>query len=198
QARDFSCAAAKSRGRTPGTMHAGARILSVADAYDTLRCEQVFRRAKSHEEAMTILVENTGTQFDGTAINALTRWSDANGLGGSSEYLAEDQSADAADLFADAQEAHDAHVLSLILSHLYLLENLYDGFYIVDAELRFLVFNGAAARLLGQPAEQLLSRAWTSRTICYADADGRELLDDQLPLRRALESHQQAARSVRI
>ncbi|MGE5194084.1 MAG: HD domain-containing phosphohydrolase, partial [Deltaproteobacteria bacterium] len=198
QSRDFSCAAARRPDRTPGTLPQGARILSVADAYDSLRTDQVFRKAKSHDEAMKILVENTGTQFDGNVINALTRCAAASGLSVSPDYIPQNRQADASGVFTDAQEARDADTLSRIFSHLYLLENLFDGFYIVDADLRFLVWNGGMHRLVGQPANNLIDRVWTSRTICYADGDGSELLDADLPLRQALDSRRPASRSVRL
>jgi diguanylate cyclase (GGDEF)-like protein/PAS domain S-box-containing protein len=130
-------------------------------------------------------------------INALTRWAAASGIT-RADYVPQNQSADAGGVFNDPQEARDADMLSRIFSHLYLLENLYDGFYIVDSDLKFLVWNDGAHRLVGQPAENLIDRAWTSRTICYAEADGRELLDDDLPLRQAVATRQPQARNVRI
>jgi diguanylate cyclase (GGDEF)-like protein/PAS domain S-box-containing protein len=131
-------------------------------------------------------------------INALTRCAAASGLAVSPEYNPQNLPADAARVFADPQEAHDAAVLAQIFSHLYLLENLYDGFYIIDADLRFLVWNGGMNRLVGETAENLIDRTWTSRTVCYADAEGHELLDADLPLRQALESHHAATRNFRI
>lgn len=41
-----------------------ARIVHVADAYDAMTSSRPYRRAMSHEEALRILMENTGTQFD--------------------------------------------------------------------------------------------------------------------------------------
>jgi len=198
QSRDFACAAALGPGRALGTLQQGARILSVADAYDALRVEQVYRKAKSHDEAMAILVENKGTQFDGNVINALMRWASSAGLATTSEYHPPNQKTSAAELFSDAQEAHDADALARIFSHLYLLENLYDGFYVVDADMRFLLWNGGMHRLVGRPAEELIGHVWSSRAICYADAEGRELSDDELPLRQALHSGQSATRCVKV
>src|SRR4029077_12729445 len=106
-----------------------------------------------HNEAMKILIENTGTQFDGNVINALTHWGGASGLARSPEYQPQNQAVDAGAVFSDPLEARDADTLSRIFSHLYLLENLYDGFYLVDADLRFLVWNGGAHRLVGQAPE---------------------------------------------
>ncbi len=198
QSRDFGCAAALGPGRALGTLHQGARILSVADAYDSLRVEQVYRRAKSHDDAMAILVENKGTQFDGNVISALTRWAAGSGLAASAEYEPPKQTSGVVEVFADPQEAHDADTLARIFSYLYLLENLYDGFYVVDADLRFRLWNGGMHRLAGHPPEELIDHAWSSRAICYADADGRELLESDLPLRQVLQSRRPATRSVKV
>jgi len=198
ESRDFPCATAKGTGRPLGTLHLGSRILSVADAYDTLRTEQVYRHAKSHEEAMRILVENTGTQFDGNVINALMRWAGACGLNKSAEYRAENLPAETGQVFVDPREARDADALSRIFAHLYLLENLYNGFYIVDADLRFVVWNGAAQRLMGHAAENLLDHPWSSRTICYSDETGRDMQEGEIPIRQVLESRRASDRDVKI
>lgn len=54
-----------------------ARILAVADAYDALTSERPYRKSFSHEEALRILKENAGTQWDtkvvDAAIEALSR-----------------------------------------------------------------------------------------------------------------------------
>jgi diguanylate cyclase (GGDEF)-like protein/PAS domain S-box-containing protein len=41
-----------------------SRILAVADAYDAITHDQVYRPARSHEEALRELRQNAGTQFD--------------------------------------------------------------------------------------------------------------------------------------
>lgn len=41
-----------------------ARIMSIADAYDAITSKRVYKAAKTHEEAKTIMVEMSGTQFD--------------------------------------------------------------------------------------------------------------------------------------
>ena len=198
QSRDFSCGAARAPGLAPGSLTQGARILSVADAYDSLRSVQVYHKSKSHDDTMKILLENTGTQFDGNVINALARWAGACGLDKCRDYQSENQPPEAGPAPSEPEDRRDADVLSRIFSHLYLLENLYDGFYIVDADLRFVVWNDGAHQLVGQPAERLLDRVWTSHTICYADADGREMTDEELPLRQVLESRKATTRHVKI
>ena len=55
-------------------VHHGARILAVADAYDSLVTSQVFRESLSHEEAMDVLQRGAGSQYDGNMISAMKRW----------------------------------------------------------------------------------------------------------------------------
>jgi diguanylate cyclase (GGDEF)-like protein/putative nucleotidyltransferase with HDIG domain len=198
QSRDFSCGASRVPGMALGSLTQGARILSVADAYDSLRSNQVYHKSKSHDDTMKILLENTGTQFDGNVINALARWAGACGLNKCRDYQTENQPPESGPAPSDSDDRRDADVLSRIFAHLYQLENLYDGFYVVDADLRFIVWNDGAQRMVGQPADRLLDRIWTSHTICYADADGRELADDELPLRQVLETRQAISRHVNV
>ncbi len=50
-----------------------ARILSVADAYDTLRSARPYRAAVSREEARRFLTSGTGTQFDPKIVDVFLR-----------------------------------------------------------------------------------------------------------------------------
>lgn len=47
----------------------GARILFVAEAYDAIVSKRPYRRARTREEAVSILKENRGTQFDPLAVD---------------------------------------------------------------------------------------------------------------------------------
>ncbi|GAB4456230.1 MAG: response regulator [Armatimonadaceae bacterium] len=49
----------------------GARILSVAEAYDALLSERPYRPAYQHDEALTILRQGAGTQWDPHVVEAL-------------------------------------------------------------------------------------------------------------------------------
>ena len=48
-----------------------ARVLAVADSYDAMRTDRVYRAAMSHEQAVEELRRNSGTQFDGGVVEAL-------------------------------------------------------------------------------------------------------------------------------
>ncbi|MDQ7848692.1 MAG: HD-GYP domain-containing protein [Armatimonadota bacterium] len=53
---------------------AGARILAVCDAYDTMTSERPYRTALSREAAMAELYRQAGSQFDLHVVEALERW----------------------------------------------------------------------------------------------------------------------------
>ena len=50
-----------------------ARIVAVADVYDTLVNERCYKKAYSHEEAMRILNEESGTSFDPNIIEIVNK-----------------------------------------------------------------------------------------------------------------------------
>jgi HD-GYP domain-containing protein (c-di-GMP phosphodiesterase class II) len=53
-----------------------ARIVSIADVYDALTSVRVYKEAKSHGEAVDILREGRGTQFDPDLLDAFLRVAD--------------------------------------------------------------------------------------------------------------------------
>jgi HD-GYP domain-containing protein (c-di-GMP phosphodiesterase class II) len=61
------------RGVRSDNLSLGARIVTVADAYDTMTRPRVFRDAISPEEALVELQRCSGTQFDPRVVEALTR-----------------------------------------------------------------------------------------------------------------------------
>ncbi len=54
----------------------GARIMAVADALDAITSTRSYRDARSAAEALRILSDNAGTQFDRTVVEAMLQWAD--------------------------------------------------------------------------------------------------------------------------
>jgi len=50
-----------------------ARLMSLADVYDALTCERVYKRAMTHEEAKAIIVAGRGRHFDPGVVDAFLR-----------------------------------------------------------------------------------------------------------------------------
>ena len=53
-----------------------ARIVAVADVYDALTCQRVYKKAMSHEQARTIIVEGSGSHFDPAVVEAFVATED--------------------------------------------------------------------------------------------------------------------------
>lgn len=51
-------------------IHLGARIIAVADVYDAMTSDRPYRRALSHEVALSELIRGSGTQFDARVVEA--------------------------------------------------------------------------------------------------------------------------------
>ena len=51
----------------------GARVLAVVDAYVAITDERVYRKARSHEEAIAELVKHSGSQFDPAVVDAFVQ-----------------------------------------------------------------------------------------------------------------------------
>ncbi|HEV8353291.1 MAG TPA: HD domain-containing phosphohydrolase [bacterium] len=51
----------------------GSRIILVADAFDAMTTDRPYRRGRAKEEALRILLEQSGRQFDGRVVKALQK-----------------------------------------------------------------------------------------------------------------------------
>ena len=164
----------------PGDSHVGGRILAVADAFDSLRTDQPYRSAMSTEEALKELKAATDPRFDGNVIAALKRLVESSGpdKGPLAAHPADTELPALAS--GDVQEAA---ALGQIFSYMYILESLYDGFTLVDSDLRYVLSSRGASRLLGLPA---------------TDLEGKPLEDYEQPLNRVLANNKAVSRALRL
>ncbi len=51
-----------------------ARITSVADAYDAMTTNRIYRKALTHEHALDEIIRNSGTQFDPEVVKVFIQW----------------------------------------------------------------------------------------------------------------------------
>lgn len=51
-----------------------ARITSVADAYDAMTTNRIYRKAMPHEQAIEEILRNSGTQFDPEIVKEFVKW----------------------------------------------------------------------------------------------------------------------------
>lgn len=162
-------------------MHQGARILAVVDAYDSLVNQQSFRDAHSHEKAMDILARGAGSRFDGNVVSALTRWFEAN-------PAVRTEKSEVQPYQLSAEEVLEAGSLSHMFSYLYLVESLYHGFYMIDTQLRPIVWNTGCERLTGIPWQKALAEPAITSLIEYQTRHGQPMSHTDLPIFTAAET----------
>ena len=172
----------------------GARILAVADMYDSLRHDQVYRDQLPHEEAINMLVESE-RQLDRNVIAALRRWLSEGGL----SALEDDKEAIEAIRASapiDATTIAQASSLCHAFAYLYVLENLYDGYYLVDSDLKLVVCSNALPALF--PGSRFVpGETWSRRLIGGVDQVGKKLPDGAYPLHKVMDSNQPACATIR-
>ncbi len=170
---------------TSSLVHQGSRILTVADAYDSMNNDQVFRKRMSHEQIMRVLTNQAGKRFDRNIVHALNRWIEEGGMSMIEE--GECETLPPIEALPDGiDESRKAHMLSNILAYLYLLESLYDGFYIVDSDLNIQIWNCGVARLFDRPAADMLGQTWSRNKLQLFNSKGMPLPVQDCPLMQVM------------
>jgi len=70
---DHYCASSKAEGLHGDAIPIGARVVAVADAYDAIVTDRPYRRGRTPEEAVAIIREGSGKQFDPKVVAAFER-----------------------------------------------------------------------------------------------------------------------------
>ncbi len=146
------------------TLNLGARILAVADAYDSLTTQQCFRAPFDRWEALQILEEQSGKQFDRNVVSALGRWLD----GADAARLADERAAEVSihvNAPVDMATRLSATQFCHVFHHLYLLESLYDAVYVVDANRQVIIWNSCASHLFGRSTQNVIRNRWNRQLV---------------------------------
>jgi diguanylate cyclase (GGDEF)-like protein len=150
----------------------GSRILAVSDAYDSLSSPKPYRRGMTHAEILNILEEQSGTRYDGNVIRTLNRWHEAEGESlqryGDPRYP-QAQITDVSD-----EHRNELVAIAQFINVLYQFQQLYDGFYIVDANEKFCIWSDGMPGITGLSLQHVSGRAWQP-----ADVQLQSLTDDQ-------------------
>ncbi len=184
----------------------GSRMLAIADAFDAMTTDHVYRPAMSREAAIAQLHRGSGTQFDPHLVNdycsmmhnapenahrqALSRWL----------QLA---ASNAADSRWSSQPNPSTSNLSVKPDHTsrfhhQLLSNMIDGVVYVDRDGIIQGWNHAIEKLTGIGAGAVLMNSWTPSLLGLTDEHG-DVHETYCPIRRALanSSHVSGRYSIR-
>lgn len=146
-----------------GDISLGARILAVADAFESLTSEKSFRPAFSEQEAFDILHDQSGKSFDRNVVAALERWLKTPDAGALNNTRAS-EAAISANTPATNEAVFDASNMCHLFQYIHMFENLYDAFYVVDQQRKVVLWSIGASRLFNFQAYDLIGQPW-SRSI---------------------------------
>ena len=181
----------------------GARMLSIADAYDSMTSEKVYRRAFSRERAINELFICAGTQFDPELVQHFSEFDDY----GSSDFQESVQESwlGAIEPLQTPQgwqlnsaTAPSESTMTSSLFHQQLVDNMNDAVVFVDATSKIVFWNHGAERLTGIGGQSVQNRRWTPELLELSDERGKRIDDSECPVLETLRTCQQRIRRLMI
>lgn len=193
-----------SRGRGPAVgseIPLPARMITLAEAFDAMTHDQVYRPAMSTERAVAELYGRAGTQFDPQLVEEFAT-DLVKQLGkllpqAAARWLGQLDPAGA----GLSWRLQPAALLPQEVSALFpvsLFEQMRDGAIFVDIAGRIVGWNPAAERLTGMSASTVLGRLWSPALLGLTDERGQELSADDCPVLAALECGAQSLRRLTL
>lgn len=181
----------------------GARMIAIAEAFDAMTTDQVYRPAMSLERAGFELFAGAGIQFDPKLVNGFVEFQSANldrvhdEVAGrwlhtlapeiSNSYWA------LTDSSAQTKNRHDQRFFEDRL-----LDNMHDAVIFVDAAMRVMRWNHGAERMTGIAGTSICDRRWTPTLLKIRGEKGTPISEDDCPVVSAISSGVQSLRRLSI
>lgn len=187
----------------------GARMLAIADAFDAMTTEHVYRPAMSRDRAIAELVRGSGTQFDPSLIIDFSRLLEARPeiLQGTMvhRWLQQLRPQDSQAFWTGTQlldvskgGRNQEVVRRETLFNQHLLATLKDGVAFTDREGNVTQWNVAMERLTDLPAEAIIGKRWSASAMGMRDSDRDRDDETMCPLQECFRSGEAVRRAMVI
>lgn len=169
----------------------GARMLAIADAFDSMTTDHLYRQAFSRQRAIDELFEYAGTQFDPQLVKAFDYYLRSNheklNTLVTQRWLHDLQPNQARQLWSlSPSPAPEMPSLFGSLFHEHLLDSMHDGVVFVDSGLRILKWNRAIELLTGISAASAERQLWSPAILQLRDEHFKLIPADRCPVAEAL------------
>ncbi|MCA8987711.1 MAG: diguanylate cyclase [Planctomycetaceae bacterium] len=159
------------------------RLLAVADVYESMTRDQVYREAKTQKEIIEYLTEKSGTLYDASVVQTLIRWLSTGG----EEMIRKYGTPSGLNNSLESSSGSLALTsLCNVFSYLYSIEQTYKGFVITDADGRILLANRGCREIFQHHQDDLTGCEFTAELFPQANMYQEFLPQEELPLRKAL------------
>ncbi|MBL9124146.1 MAG: diguanylate cyclase, partial [Planctomycetaceae bacterium] len=180
----------------------GARMLAIANAFDAMTTDQVYRRALSRERAIAELFRCAGTQFDPELVQEFAAhdcWDTdklVHEVG--QQWLRALGPAEPNELWRlHTPESKTLQPVDEIFRQA-LPEQISDAVIFIDDQLHVLLWNRGAERLTGISGASMRGRRWLPSAIVMRDERRHPIADEDCPVAHAIQTGQPWVRRVQI
>ena len=181
----------------------GARMIAIAEAFDAMTTDQVYRPAMSLERAGFELFAGAGAQFDPKLVNGFVEFHSGNldrireeVAGRWLHTLAPEISNSYWALTDSTVQTKDRHDMRFFEDRL--LDNMHDAVVFVDASMRVLRWNHGAERMTGIAGTSICDRQWSPGLLNIHGEKGAAIPDEDCPVINAITSGVQSLRRLSI
>ncbi len=184
----------------------GARMLAIANAFDAMTTDHVYRAAMSREKAISCLIEGSHTQFDPDLVSDFARMLEETPemLHGAVidrwlQQLQLNQNTNrwSASAPVTSEPSTCPSKRSEIYFHERLMRHLSDGVVFTDAEGTITHWNGAMASMTGIAANAIIGQTWDSRALGLRDSATNQPAET-CPLHECLQQMAPVLRSMNM
>lgn len=170
----------------------GARMVAIADAFDAMTTDQVYRRAMSRERAMAELFEFAGAQFDPRLVKEFCTFLSADqgrlhAIVGR-RWLNELKADSAGELWRFCSTSAKEESATVDLFQQKLLESMHDAVVFVDEALRIVLWNRAAELLTGISNASVRHKQWSPSLVNLRDEHQKLISDTDDPVARSVQT----------
>ena len=171
----------------------GARVLAIADAFDSMTTDHLYRRAFSREQALNELLEHADTQFDPHLVKQFDYYLRSNHeklSGLVARRWLQDLRPSGAQQYWQLSQPLSAGVSPVFgsLFHEHLLDTMHDGVVFVDAGLRILKWNRAIQFLTGISSAKMEQQLWDPAVLQWRDEHFKLITADRCPVIQAIRN----------
>lgn len=187
-----------------------ARMLAIADAFDSMTTAHVYRSARSRERALAELFDFAGTQFDPELVKSFgdlvardqriltdqvaSRWLTELSQGESNDWTPAASEPTTANKRPGDRRQNGTNTLF----EQKMVDNMHDGVVFVDNQRRIFMWNTGAERLTGIAASAACGRRLEPSLLQMSAASGALVPDTNCPVQRSIQTGVQGLERVGV